>query len=129
MLLLDTNLVVIFLTGYNQHGEFDEAKLIVESDEKMTMPVVVIHELTHVLPAVIKNDRATIVAKLIDFMRRENFMIEEEEKAIIFAALELWSTAGLDFVDCLLLAQAQRSGDLIATFDKRLKAEAGVYAH
>ena len=122
MILLDTNFIVTYLTGYNQNGELDKVKRVINSGLNMFIPWVVLHELTMVLTKYLKLERTEVEKRIIGLIQHQNFQILGSDKALLISVFDIWVSTNLDFTDCFLLAKSYETGWMVASLDKELLA-------
>ncbi len=118
--LLDTNVLLRFLTGDNKKQQQEAERLFKEAEQhkrKIVVMSLVIAETCFVLESFYKMQREEIAEALEVFLAQKWLEVQERQ-----ALLGLWSwyCQGLHFVDSFLisLAKAQNAG--ILTFDKSL---------
>lgn len=76
----------------------------------------VLAEIVYVLFGVYSVPREDIASRLRLLVSE----VQSEHPAVLEAALGIFGTAKLDFVDCILLAYNQHLGDKVVTFDKQI---------
>lgn len=117
MLVFDTNALLRYILQDN-----DEMANSVEREIFSRMcfvPTEVIAEMTYVLNKVYKIDRNTIACAIKGVLSIENITVSESN--VVLAALEIYISTRLDFVDCMMVGYAKAKGYTVFTFDKELK--------
>ena len=113
MQLIDTNVILRFILNDNEEMASRAVEVILSG--AYTKPEV-IAEVVYVLKSVYstpKDKIKSIIHGLSDIIQIEN------AKCVIYA-IDLFSGASLDFVDCLLIAYHAVNGEAVFTFDKKL---------
>jgi predicted nucleic acid-binding protein len=122
--LLDTNVIVRYLTGDN--AELSAlARRIIDDTEDLLVPSIVLAEVAFVLGSFYRVPRDRLVDQLIELIRKSNLDILAIDKPLAIQALMLCRPSGrVSFVDALTWAHArsERIG-VIYTFDKEFPAE------
>lgn len=123
--LVDTNLLVRFLTQDNQPMAQATGKLLTKAGKRsLTIPDVVMAETIFVLKSVYEIKKNDIVNKLLDLIE---FKIFKLNKPIIKSSLEIWGQHNISYVDAYLCAlQQHKKYDRIYTFDQGFKKVKGV---
>lgn len=118
--LLDTNILLRYITGEpatmaaKAHDLFARCEA---SEIGLTLVPGVLAEAVYVLTgSVYGHSREDVSKCLIQLIEAPALDVEERE--ILIAALGLFSTSKLDFMDVYLVARSQLRGEGIATFDK-----------
>ena len=88
------------------------------SNENCFIPVEVVAEIVYVLSKVYNVERDVVTKTLIDIANVSNITVAQEN--VVLHALRVYASTTLDFVDCLLIGYAKKSGYTIFTFDKKL---------
>ncbi len=107
---LDTNVFIHALCeGDLEHRRSAEILYSLENDEaRAALDPLVVHELTYVLPRVVKNrfcSRQDIFEFIAPYLALENIYIDQRQSLI--DALRLWAGSTLAFVDAYLRANAR----------------------
>lgn len=127
MMALDTNVLVRYLTA-DDEAQAPRAKALIEGaadrGEPMYVSHVVLCELVWVLTAAFGLEKDALVDVLTDIIRTAQFAIEEPDLAA--RALRRFEHGAADFADYVVAERAADAGcDRVATFDRKLLAEAG----
>jgi len=118
--LVDTSVVVRYLTG-DPPELAERAARILDGEEGLLVPAVVIAEAAYVLTSVYGVDREAAVDSLIDLIQKENLCPLDLGKTFVIEGLLLCRpSARVSFADALIWAAA-RSNDIerIYTLDRR----------
>ena len=116
MRLVDTNIILRYLM--NDHAEMSaKAKEILLNQPTMILTQVVA-EAIYVLGGVYKAPRPEIAAALHKVFALPNARLENSE--VVSLAVDEFGASKLDFVDLLLFAHHQITGQDVETFDKDL---------
>jgi predicted nucleic acid-binding protein len=118
MLVIDTNLIVRYLTG-DHPQQSRKAKALIDS-ESVFVSMTVFLEAEWVLRSVFGFTPDEIAQALTDFAGLPSVTLEDA--ATVAKALD-WMAGGMDFADALHLANAQGS-DAFVTFDRGLAKKA-----
>lgn len=113
MTLIDTNVILRYLL--NDIPEQAQKSEEVVKSGAFTLPEV-IAEVVYVLFKLYNVPREEIneiVSPVFD-------EVEIEHKNVVLAALELYSSASIDFVDCILISRNKLIGEKVFSFDKKL---------
>ncbi len=121
MIVLDTNYILRYLLD-DSHEMFLEAKDVIESNACLILNEV-IAEVIYVLLGVYKVSKQNISESLCNFMEMENVSMLKS-KDILLAALKLFESKNLDFVDCYLCALKNKYD--VKSFDKKLMKCVGI---
>ena len=116
--LLDANAVLRYLLEDVQ-DQADAAAEAIEAGAEITIEVLA--ECVYVLSGVYRATRSDIAESL-------GILLDEvtcRRKRVAAAALGFYSGSSLDFVDCVLAAEAAENGREILTFDKKLRSLVG----
>jgi predicted nucleic acid-binding protein len=126
-LLLDTNVIVRFLTGDHPVHSPRSRKLFgraAAGDLTLVVTDLALAETVWVLQSVYSLDRDAITAALKDLI--EFAGIEVQNKAILLSALRNFAQTDVDFVDAYHAAVATAESLGIASFDRDFDQFAGV---
>lgn len=118
MLVVDTNVVVRYLTG-DDPSQAKVAKELVGGNDIMLLCTVML-ETEWVLRSLYKYPRQRVHAGLSAFVGIDKVFTDEPERAAM--ALD-WFAQGMDFADAMHLAACD-DGEIFATFDRKLIAAA-----
>ncbi|MDR2428367.1 MAG: PIN domain-containing protein [Candidatus Margulisbacteria bacterium] len=118
MLLLDTNAILRFVLQDNNKMS-DEVEDILLSRTDIVVPLEVVAEMVYVLSKVYRMSRKEIVNKITKISDLGLIL----EKEVVLYGINLFASAKLDFVDCLLAAYSKIKGHEVFTFDKELKKQ------
>lgn len=116
---IDANLILRFLT---QEPVLlaERALRFFEQAEKgeITLHIVplVVAEVVWVLGSFYKYSRTEICEVLVPFLSSQGLFVHEKD--IVICALEIMSSANVDFVDAYLAETARQTGYTVASFDK-----------
>jgi predicted nucleic acid-binding protein len=128
--LVDTNLVIRFLTGEPEKQAELAAGFFQSSEaDRITLQFcpIVVAEVVFVLTGKIYGyRRKTVAEKLLQFLRNPAFKVQELE--VMEQALDLFSKRKIDFADAYLAALAMNSVCAVATFDKDFQGIKGLEA-
>jgi len=117
--LLDANVIVRYLVG-DTPDLASRATSLIESNQQLYIPVVVLAEVGFVLTRVYQIDRVRVVDTLLDLLGRHNIDPFEITKDKAIEALQLCApSARVSFADAMLWAVGNTNGCNIWTFDKR----------
>ncbi len=114
--LLDANACLRYLLNDINEQAADVAKFVEEGAE---ITLEVLAECVYVLDGVYSVGKPEISKALIAFLGE----VACARSAIAKTALEFYAERNLDFVDCVLLAEAYVNNRAIVTFDKKLRKE------
>lgn len=114
MQLIDTNVILRFILNDNTEMAKCAAEVIVSG--AYTKPEV-IAEVVYVLKSVYSTPKDKIKA----IIRGLSNIIQIENMDCVVYAIDLFADTSLDFVDCLLIAYHSLNGEIVFTFDKKLK--------
>lgn len=104
--LLDTSMLVRYLTGDTQDLA-EQAARVIDQEEDLQISDVVLVETAYVLTSVYKIPREVVVDHLILFLQKENIRPFALEKDILLQALLLCRPSGrVSFADALIWAAA-----------------------
>lgn len=117
-LLLDTNLIVRYLTG-DPPQQAALAKRLLEGPRPLLVSEVILAECVFVLTSVYRMPREAVVDALCDLLQRRNLEPLALSKRLAIEALGLCrDSKRVSFADALLWARARQSGLPVATFDR-----------
>ena len=122
--LLDTNVVVRYLTGIPPHMAERSARIIDQEAELQVTDVALV-EAAYVLTSFYRVPREAIVDNLIALLRKDNISVFRLDKDLVCQALLLCRPSGrVSFADALVWAAARSSEDkVVYTFDERFPAD------
>ncbi|MDA8099638.1 MAG: type II toxin-antitoxin system VapC family toxin [Nitrospiraceae bacterium] len=119
--VIDTNLLVRFLTGDDPVKAADVKRLLLKAEEgsvRLLIPAVVIAELVWVLQSFYKLDRGEIVPLLNAIVHTRG--VEVGDRAIVSEAVSLYRDSTIDFIDAWIVAYARQAGvRFVYTFDRK----------
>ena len=129
--LLDTSLIVRYLTGDPPALAEAAARAIEGAEEDLLVPAAVIAETCYVLTAVYGVPREPALAALGDFLSRPPVVPLELDPDLVRAALDRCRPSGrVSVVDALTWALARSSGaGCVLTFDRRFPTEGIAVRH
>ena len=120
-LLIDTNVVIRFLTRDNEAYFLKSVKIFRDIEEgkieAMLMDFIVA-EVVYVLHRVYGHSKKEITSTLKKLLLYEH--LYTENKLITFEALEIYADKNIDFADAVLCAKQRLEGYEIISFDKDL---------
>jgi len=126
--LVDTNLVIRFLTGEPEKQAKLAAQFFRASEtEKATLrfcPIVVAEVVFVLTGKVYGFPRKQVAEKLLQFLRNPSFKVQEID--VLEKALELFSKRKIDFADAYLAATGIISGCGVVSFDKDFRGIEGL---
>jgi len=118
-LLLDTNILVRFITG-EPSDQADEAAALFRAAEtgkqKLSVLPMVLAEAVFVLTGFYEHPRAKTAEALAHLINCPGFQTNEQERMLY--ALKRFGAGKLDFVDCYLAATSAREGRAVVSFDR-----------
>jgi predicted nucleic-acid-binding protein len=120
-LLLDTNVLLRFITGEPADQAAEVAKLMSAADAgqvKLAVLPMVLAEAVFVLTGFYEHSRRKVADVLSHLISSPGFHSEEQEWML--QALHLFGEGKLDFVDCYLAAASVRDGRTVVSFDRAL---------
>jgi uncharacterized protein len=126
-LLLDTNVIVRFLTGDHPAHSPRSRKLFSRAatgDVTLVVTDLALAETAWVLQSFYSLDRSAIAAALKDLI--ESAGIEVENKTILLSALRNFAQTDVNFVDAYHAAVAAAESMAISSFDRDFDRFAGV---
>lgn len=129
--LLDTNLIVRFLTG-EPEAMAERARALVAANEagRISLRIVpmVVAEVVFVLTGKhYGRAREEVAGALLGFL--ESPSLDVVERDTLLRALQLYRDHPIDFVDATLAADAELSGTGLATFDQDFRRIPGLDLH
>jgi predicted nucleic-acid-binding protein len=127
MIAVDTTVLVRLLI--DDAGQLEQIKLaraLASRIGEIYVPLLVLVECVAVLENAYCLERAAIVTALTHLHTNSAFVLQDE--SIVLKALDLYRAGNADFADAVVLAQAQREGLELHTFDKRLARLSGALA-
>jgi predicted nucleic acid-binding protein len=118
--LLDSSVVVRYLTG-DPPDLADRAARIIDREEELRVPEIVLVETAYVLTSVYQIPRELVVDHLILFMQKRNIHPLNLDRGLVLQALSLCRPSGrVSFADALLWATAcATEGRTVYSFDGR----------
>ena len=128
-LLLDTNILLRFITGEPADQAKEVAELVAAAEAGKVRLVVlpmVLAEAVFVLTGFYEHPRAKVAEVLSHLISSPGFHADETERML--HALKLFGAGKLDFVDCYLAAASIRDGSGLVTFDRDLAQLHGITA-
>ncbi len=121
--LVDTNLIIRFLTGEPEKQAARARDLFAANDEgELDLKVVplVVAEVVFVLSGKMYGyERDEITSALIPFLQSPTLNVEKRD--VVLLALELYRDHSIDYVDACLAAEARLTGHAVASFDADFK--------
>ena len=128
-LLLDTNILVRFITGEPIDQANAVANLFRAAEAgklKLAVLPMVLAEAVFVLTSFYEHPRAKVAEVLAHLISCPGFQADEPERML--HALKLFGAGKLDFVDCYLAAASIRDGRALVSFDRDLAKLHGITA-
>ena len=113
-ILLDANAVLRHLLN-DIPAQADQTSEAIQAGAEVTPEVIA--ECVYVLTGVYELPRSVTSDALIRFLEE----VSCERDRILTKALQLFADTKFDFVDCILLASNQLTGQPVLTFDKKLR--------
>jgi predicted nucleic-acid-binding protein len=126
-LLLDTNILLRFITGEPAGQAKDVAVLVVAAEAgkvRLCVLPMVLAEAVFVLTGFYKHPRSKVAEVLTHLLSSPGFHSDEAERMLL--SLKLFGAGKLDFVDCYLAAASIREGRTLVSFDKDLAKLHGI---
>lgn len=118
-LLLDTNILVRFMTG-EPAAQANEVAALFRAAEagkaRLTVLPMVLAEAVFVLTGFYDHSRSKVADVLSRLLACPGFQADEQERML--QALKFFGTGKLDFVDCYLAAAALLEGHTVVSFDR-----------
>jgi uncharacterized protein len=119
--VIDTNLLVRFLTGDDPVKAGEVKRLLIRAEEgvvRLLIPSVVIAELVWVLQSFYKLDRSEIVPLLNAIVHTRG--LEVGDRPVVSEAIRLYRDGTIDFIDAWIVAYARQAGvRSVYTFDRK----------
>lgn len=128
-LLLDTNVLLRFITGEPADQAEEVAKLMSAADSgqvKLAVLPMVLAEAVFVLTGFYGHSRRAVADVLSHLISSPGFHCEEQERML--QALDLFGVEKLDFVDCYLAAASIGDNRPVVSFDRALAKVDGITA-
>jgi len=116
-------LVRILIDDPGQAGQVEAARALASRAGKVYVSLVVQVETVWVLESTYRLEKAAIIDILTHLHTNSAFVLQDE--TITRDALTRYCAGNVDFADGVILAQAQRQGLELFTFDKRLARQTG----
>jgi predicted nucleic acid-binding protein len=126
-LLLDTNILLRFITGEPADQAKESAELVAAAEAgkvRLTILPMVLAEAVFVLTGFYEHPRSKVAEVLSHLISSPGFQNDESERML--QALKLFGSGKLDFVDCYLAASAIREGRTLVSFDRDLAKVHGI---
>jgi predicted nucleic acid-binding protein len=126
-LLLDTNILLRFITGEPADQAKESAELVAAAEAGKVRLVVlpmVLAEAVFVLTGFYEHPRSKVAEVLSHLISSPGFQNDEPERML--HALRLFGAGKLDFVDCYLAAASIREGRTLVSFDRDLAKLHGI---
>ncbi|MCP5420242.1 MAG: type II toxin-antitoxin system VapC family toxin [Gammaproteobacteria bacterium] len=121
-----TVLVRLLIDDAGQLEQIKLARTLASRIGEVYVPLLVLVECVSVLENAYCLERTAIVTALTHLQTNSAFVLQDE--SIVLKALDLYRAGNAEFADAIVLAQAQREGLELHTFDKRLARLSGVLA-
>jgi predicted nucleic-acid-binding protein len=119
--LLDTNIIIRFLTG-EPHKQFEEAKRIMLQVQNLELQVeildTVMMEVYFVMTKFYKLPNDEVINDLKVILSLEG--VVNRDKAILIETLNMVQRHNIDFVDALICSKSRLQGYEVISFDKDL---------
>lgn len=125
-LLLDTNVLLRFITGEPADQASEVAHLMAAADAgqlKLAVLPMVLAEAVFVLTGFYEHPRSKVADVLAHLISSPGFQTEEQERML--KALHLFGAGKLDFIDCYLAAVSAQEERIVVSFDRALAKLAG----
>ena len=118
--VLDTSMVVRYFTG-DPPELAEKAARVIDGEENLQVPDVVIAETAYVLTSVYGVPRSVVVDHLIAFLQKENISPFAMHKGLVLQALLLCKpSARVSFADAMVWASARLSeSKVVYSLDER----------
>ena len=118
--VIDTSMVVRYLTG-DPPELAEKAARVIDGEENLQVPEVVIAETAYVLTSVYGVPRSVVVDHLVAFLQKENISPFAVDKGLVLQALLLCKPSGrVSFADAMVWATTRSSErKVIYSLDKR----------
>ena len=119
MIAADTNFLIrILLNDEKQPEQVNSARKLASKVRRLYIPQIVQVEIVWVMKSAYKLKKSVIVRILGHLDKNPAFILQDND--IFHIALIQYTESSADFSDCIILAQAQKTGVTLHTFDKRL---------
>lgn len=118
-LLLDTNILVRFITGEPADRAKDAADLFIAADAgkvRLAVLPMVLAETVFMLTGFYEHPRSKVAHVLSHLLACPGCQSDEQERML--HALKLFGAGKMDFVDCYLAAASIREGRAVVSFDR-----------
>jgi predicted nucleic acid-binding protein len=120
---LDTSVLVRYLTG-DPSDQVERAAELIDSDQKLSIPLIALVETAYVLTTLYGVDRALVVDSLIALLGRANITTHELRSERAAEALGLCRRSRrVSFADALVWATAATAEGRVFTFDQRFPSK------
>lgn len=117
MEIIDANIVLRYLL--KDHKSFyPKSKQIIEKNDVHILTEVMA-EIVYVLEKVYKVPRNNISEALSELISYPNITVSDEP--VCYESLKLYRIENIDFVDSIIASYSRLNGDLVYTFDKKLR--------
>lgn len=126
-LLLDTNILLRFITGEPADQAKEVAELVAAAEAgkvRLAVLPMVLAEAVFVLTGFYGHPRSKVAEVLSHLISSPGFQNDESERML--HALKLFGAGKLDFVDCYLAAASIREGRTLVSFDRELAKLHGI---
>jgi len=124
MIAADTNFLIrILLDDEEQPKQVSVARKLASAAKNLYVPQVVQVEIVWVMKSAYQLKKSVIVKILEHLDNNQAFVLQDAD--IFHTALIQYIESNADFSDCIILAQAQKIGVTLHTFDKRLAKLSG----
>lgn len=122
--ILDANILLRWvIRDVPVQSEAAEKFIAKAASKSLLVPEPVVVEAVYVMEKVYRYERESI-AQVVKFVLNHPAIVSE--RALMIAALDLYQTAPISFVDAYLCSRQARDGVPLVTFDQRLKRYAAV---
>lgn len=122
--LLDTSVVVRYLTRDPTHL-FPASVRLIEGGDELVVTDVVVAETAHVLMSYYGASRSEVVDHLLALLHRDNLEVLDLPKEVVLGALAKCQPSGRVSIPDALIWSAARAGNLpVYTLDRRFPADA-----
>lgn len=121
-MIVDTNAFLRFLLDDIPEQKKTVERLLKQAEKSevvLLVPQIVVFELQFILDKYYHFDKDKIIESLSSLIVAD--FLSVESKKVFIAALKLYTTENISFVDCFLIAKAQAEDAEIFTFDQKLK--------
>lgn len=128
-LLLDTNILLRFITGEPTDQAEEVARLVAAAEAgkvRLAVLPMVLAEAVFVLSGFYEHPRSRVAEVLTHLISSPGFHADESERML--HALKLFGAGKLDFVDCYLAAASIREGRVLVSFDQDVAKLHGITA-